>query len=170
MELVWAALGAVNPYQAVSRHLRLEGSDSAPPSVLHIGPRSYDTAQFDRMVVVGAGKAGAGMAAAVEALMGDLVTEGWVNVRYGYESPRPLDLIHIHPAGHPNPDEAGIQGTSRILDILSRLTENEYQSTSPALMLSPPEEVFGDTVLALATSSLSSAQSGATPGASMFRT
>jgi hydroxypyruvate reductase len=125
MELVWAALGAVNPYQAVSRHLRLEGSDSASSPVLHIGSQSFNSTQFDRVVVVGAGKAGAGMATAVEAVMGDLVAEGWVNVRYGYESQQPLDVIHIHQCGHPNPDEAGIQGTGSILDILSRLSERD---------------------------------------------
>ena len=125
MELVWAALGAVNPYQAVSRHLRLEKSDSVSSPVLHIGSQSFDTAHVERIVVVGAGKAGAGMAAAVEGLMGDLVAEGWVNVRYGYESSQPLDVIHIQPAGHPSPDEAGLQGTGHILDILSRLSEQD---------------------------------------------
>ncbi len=116
MELIWAALGAVNPARAVARHLRREGS------TLFIGDRPYDLTGVGRVVVIGAGKAGAGMAAAVEALLGDRITAGWVNVRYGYEPPQPLARIPIHPAGHPIPDEASLEGTRRMLALVDSLT------------------------------------------------
>jgi len=70
MELVWAALGAVNPARAVARHLRWE------PPTLFVGDRPYDLTGVGRVVVIGAGKAGAGMAAAVEALLGDRIAAG----------------------------------------------------------------------------------------------
>ena len=120
MELVWAALGTVNPARAVARHLRLEGE------MLWVGDRTYDLAAVGRLLVVGAGKAGAGMAAAVEAFLGDRIAEGWVNVRYGYEKLRSVPApIHVHPAGHPVPNEAGLQGTSRILDLVDGLREGD---------------------------------------------
>ncbi len=114
-ELVWAALGAVNPARAVARCLRREGE------ALIIGDRPYDLTALDRVVVVGAGKAGAGMAAAVEAFLGDRIAAGWVNVRYGYEPAHPPARITVHPAGHPIPDEAGLEGTRQILEIVDSL-------------------------------------------------
>ncbi len=119
MELVWAALGAVNPARAVARHLRREGQ------TLFVGDRPYDLGRIDRVVVIGAGKAGAGMAAAVEAFLGERVTAGWVNVRYGYEPAQPPARIPIHPAGHPIPDQAGLEGTGRMLALVDSLTPRD---------------------------------------------
>lgn len=119
MELIWAALGAVNPARAVARHLRWE------PPTLFVGDRAYDLNGVDQVVVIGAGKAGAGMAAAVEAFLGKQVAAGWVNVRYGYEPSQPLARIHIHPAGHPLPNEAGLEGTRRMLALVDSLTPQD---------------------------------------------
>ena len=47
---------------------------------LRVAGREYDLATFDRVFVVGTGKAGASMSAAVEDLLGDRITEGAVNV------------------------------------------------------------------------------------------
>ncbi len=123
MELVWAALGAVNPARAVARYLRWEGDR------LRVGDRSYDLPAGRRVVVVGAGKAGAGMAAAAEAILGDRIAAGWVNVRYGYEPaggrPGAFLRVHIHPAGHPIPDAAGVEGACRILELVDGLGEGD---------------------------------------------
>jgi glycerate 2-kinase len=122
MELVWAALGAVNPARAVARHMRLSsGEPGAAPPMLQVAGRVYDLDSIGRLLVVGAGKAGAGMAAAVEALLGARIADGWVNVQRGYEPAHPLERIHVHSAGHPLPDEAGVAGTGRILDLLHGL-------------------------------------------------
>jgi glycerate 2-kinase len=59
-----------------------------------------------RVVVVGAGKASARMAEAVEAVWGPC--EGLVITRYGYG--RPCRGIEIVEAAHPVPDEAGLEG------------------------------------------------------------
>ena len=71
-----------------------------------------------RTVVVGAGKAAAIMARAVEdhypgALSGLVVT------RYGHRVP--TRSIEVVEASHPVPDEAGRQGAERILDLVSGL-------------------------------------------------
>jgi hydroxypyruvate reductase/glycerate 2-kinase len=74
-----------------------------------------------RILVVGAGKAGATMAAAVEAALPDLVScvEGIVNVPD--ETVRPLRRIRLHaarPGGTNQPTAAGIAGTRQILELL----------------------------------------------------
>ncbi|QFS81700.1 Putative hydroxypyruvate reductase [Roseivivax sp. THAF40] len=70
-----------------------------------------------RFVVIGAGKASARMAEAVEDALGPC--EGLVITRYGYG--RPTRGIEIVEAAHPVPDQAGVAATARMLDLLSGL-------------------------------------------------
>ena len=70
-----------------------------------------------RVVVIGAGKASARMAEAVEAAWGPC--KGLVITRYGYG--RPCRGIEIVEAAHPVPDPAGAQATQRMLDLLAGL-------------------------------------------------
>ncbi|WP_454273373.1 glycerate kinase type-2 family protein [Roseovarius sp. MBR-154] len=80
----------------------------------HLPPRPEG-----RLVVVGAGKASARMAEAVEAVYGPC--EGLVITRYGYG--RPCKGIEIVEAAHPVPDAAGMQATARMLDLVAGLGE-----------------------------------------------
>ncbi|MGB8815128.1 MAG: glycerate kinase, partial [Paracoccaceae bacterium] len=75
-----------------------------------------------RVIVIGAGKASARMAEAVEAAWGPC--EGLVITRYGYA--RPCKGIEIVEAAHPVPDAAGLRATARMLTIISALTENDF--------------------------------------------
>ncbi|EAP77693.1 glycerate kinase type-2 family protein [Roseovarius nubinhibens] len=70
-----------------------------------------------RVVVIGAGKASARMAEAVEAAWGPC--EGLVITRYGYA--RPCQGIEIVEAAHPVPDAAGQAATARMLDLVAGL-------------------------------------------------
>jgi len=70
-----------------------------------------------RLVVIGAGKASARMAEAVEAEYGPC--EGLVITRYGYA--RPCKGIEIVQAAHPVPDAAGQKATARMLSLLKSL-------------------------------------------------
>lgn len=75
-----------------------------------------------RVVVIGAGKASARMAEAVEAAWGPC--EGLVITRYGYA--RPCQGIEIVEAAHPVPDAAGVAATARMLDLLAGLGEDDF--------------------------------------------
>ncbi|WP_370223013.1 glycerate kinase type-2 family protein [Pararhodobacter marinus] len=95
-----------------------------------------------RIVVVGAGKARARMAEAVEAAWGPC--EGLVITRYGYA--RPCQGIEIVEAAHPVPDQAGADATARMLDLLSGLTEDDFvlaliSGGASALLISPCDGV-----------------------------
>jgi len=70
-----------------------------------------------RLLVIGAGKASARMAEAVEAAWGPC--DGLVITRYGYA--RPCSGIEIVEAAHPVPDEAGQAATARMLDLVRGL-------------------------------------------------
>ena len=75
-----------------------------------------------RTIVVGAGKAAAAMAAAVEAAWrGPL--EGLVVTRYGHGAP--TKRVEVVEASHPTPDAAGAAAAARILERVKGLTEDD---------------------------------------------
>ena len=75
-----------------------------------------------RVVVIGAGKASARMAEAVEQAWGPC--EGLVITRYGHG--RPCRGIEIVEAAHPVPDRAGEVATRRIMDLLAGLGADDF--------------------------------------------
>ena len=75
-----------------------------------------------RVIVIGAGKASARMAEAVELAWGPC--DGVVITRYGYG--RPTAGIEIVEAAHPVPDAAGARATARILDLLAGLGPDDF--------------------------------------------
>jgi hydroxypyruvate reductase len=85
-------------------------------------PPHLPPAPKGRLVVLGAGKASAAMARAVENhWQGQL--EGLVVTRYGYAVP--CDRIEIVEAAHPVPDEAGQQAARRIMQLAQGLTADD---------------------------------------------
>jgi glycerate 2-kinase len=82
-----------------------------------------------RTVVIGAGKAGASMAHAVEALWPqDAPLSGLVVTRYHHTPPRPPGLrerIEVVEAAHPVPDAAGLAAAQRILQMVQGLSAND---------------------------------------------
>lgn len=75
-----------------------------------------------RLVVVGAGKASAAMARAVEQHWSGPL-EGLVVTRYGHGVP--CERIEIVEASHPVPDAAGEAAAARILQLVSRLSASD---------------------------------------------
>jgi hydroxypyruvate reductase len=83
--------------------------------------RAYDLSRFDRVLVLGAGKAGAAMAQAVEALLGDHLAGGLVVVKYGHLAN--LQKVRLREAGHPLPDENGLQAARSVLELAEQADE-----------------------------------------------
>lgn len=89
--------------------------DSADPLRVvapHLPPRPKG-----RLVIIGAGKASARMAKAVEDHYGPCT--GIVITRYGFA--QPTRGIKIKEAAHPVPDKAGVKATGQMLDLVSDL-------------------------------------------------
>ena len=107
-----AALAAVEPGAAVRRFVERHGKQ------LIAAGRSYDLAAVDKVWVVGAGKAAAAMAAALHSILGDRLSGGLVITKYGHASPGdgPIELVE---AGHPLPDEAGVEAARRMAGMLA---------------------------------------------------
>ena len=122
-EMFAAAVAAADPMAVLPRHLPAR-------------PRG-------RTIVVGAGKASARMAEALEAAW-DGPLEGLVVTRYGHA--RPCARIEIVEAAHPVPDSAGAASAARILDTVSDLTPDDLvialiSGGGSALMTLPAGEI-----------------------------
>jgi hydroxypyruvate reductase len=102
--LLQAALAAVSPAHCV-------------------WPFLPDPPRRGRVVVVGAGKAAAAMAAAVEAHWPEQPMSGLVITRYGHGVP--CKRIEVVEAGHPVPDAAGAVAAERIRALVSGLSEDD---------------------------------------------
>lgn len=114
-EILKAALDAVDPYEAVCRHLRLEGNR------LLAGEQELDCPSS--VHVVGFGKAAASMAHAVEEILGDRIAGGIVTVKEGHALP--LKRVRVVEASHPIPDERGLNAAGEITGILESLGEGD---------------------------------------------
>ena len=138
LRLADAALAAVEPAQAVKRNVQLSGS------TLSVAGRDYDLDRYDRILVIGAGKAGAPMAQAIEETLGDRITAGIINVKYGYGGPS--KTIEIHEAAHPIPDEQGVAGARKMVEMLSESDDRTLvvaliSGGGSALMVAPVDGV-----------------------------
>ncbi|MFP6647912.1 MAG: DUF4147 domain-containing protein [Pirellulaceae bacterium] len=128
---IWhAGVAAVDSQQLVRDvvHVEREKNDvQGERQWLDIAGTPVPFTSGSRLVVVGAGKAGAGMAAGLEEALGESVIEqldldGWVNVPA--DCVRQLKRIHLHaarPAGINEPSEEGVVGSGRILEMVGSL-------------------------------------------------
>jgi hydroxypyruvate reductase len=106
-----AGLSAVDPSAAIKKHCRRDGNR------FRVDDHFHDLSQIRHLYVVGAGKASAPMAAAIEEILGDRITAGTVTVKYGHTAD--LRRIGLVEAGHPVPDENGVTGAEKILSLVS---------------------------------------------------
>lgn len=111
-----AGLRRVDPYRMISEHVHLDGS------ILRIGVENdlleIDLAEFREVYILGAGKATAPMARAMEEVLGDHLTAGRIVVKYGHtDRPRVVETIE---AGHPVPDQYGVLGARKVLALAEK--------------------------------------------------
>lgn len=146
IEILEAALTAVDPYAATRRAVTCAGE------VVSVGDRTYRLTPGSRVVVVGAGKASAPMARALEEILGDRISAGLVVVKRGYTEP--VRRVALREAGHPLPDAAGEAAAREALALLTGL--------------GPEDMVFflvsggGSALLALPRAGVSLAEAGRT--------
>ncbi len=117
LTILQAALSAVDPFSATQSYLRRQGNR------LTVGDRDYDLDRYARVFVIGAGKAGAPMAQAVEAALGDRIADGLVVVKTGHTGP--TQSVKLAEASHPTPDQAGVDAGMRILEMAQSAGEDD---------------------------------------------
>ena len=137
-EIFQAALKAVDPVEAIHRYVKLE------QETVVIGDRRFELKDYDRILVVGAGKAGAPMAKALEDLLGNRIKNGLIVTKEGHGLP--LQRIRIQEASHPVPDARGIRGAEDILELVSDAVETDLvlcviSGGGSSLLVAPAEGI-----------------------------
>jgi len=112
-----AGLQAADPMEAIHRHVKRRGDQ------LQVGEKTYDLSAYEKIYVIGGGKAGASMARAIEGLLKDRITAGFINVKYGHLAD--LEIVRLNEAGHPVPDEAGVRGAEKIVALADQAGEKD---------------------------------------------
>lgn len=104
----------------------------------------YDLSAYDRIFVLGAGKASAAMAQAIEPLLGDRLEAGLIVTKEGHSLP--LSRIETLEAAHPVPDERSVLAGRRIFDFARTATGRDLvigliSGGASALMEAPVEGI-----------------------------
>ncbi len=114
-----AALEAVDPARAVLRHVGREGEELA------VGGRRYDFDAYERVLVIGGGKASVPMAQAIVDLAGDHITAGVIVTKHGHAGGWSAPGFDVIEAGHPVPDEDSVRGAEAVAEVAARATERD---------------------------------------------
>ena len=108
------ALARVLPKPALRRHVSLDPKTGT----LTVAGREYALNEYDRIVVVGGGKAARRTAAALVEILGDRITAGVLNV-YQDQAREPISRsIRLVAADHPTPNEEGVKGARQMVELL----------------------------------------------------
>jgi hydroxypyruvate reductase len=114
-----AALNRVDPYRAIQSMVSRSGE------LLRIKTEELaldlDLAQYDRILLLGAGKATAPMARAFEELLGERITTGLICVKEGHIEP--LQRTEVLEAAHPIPDQRGLVAAHRLAELVRAADE-----------------------------------------------
>jgi len=111
------ALNAVDPKQIIASNVALKNSS------LNVNGYRFDLKKFKKIYVIGGGKASGAMAEALEQVLDKRIKEGFVNVPHGNKNK--TAIINLHGANHPIPDEAGVEGTRRMLEIAEKAEQDD---------------------------------------------
>lgn len=119
IDVLEATLSAINPKEAVLHKFRIE------QEILSIENFKLPLTDIGKIIVIGGGKAGGSMAEAVESVLKNRISRGFVNVLKGTEHFFNLSKIELIGARHPIPDEEGVKGVKKMFKLIKGLDEND---------------------------------------------
>jgi glycerate-2-kinase len=113
-----AALLAADPKRLVRKNVMLKGN------ILWVTNRRYRL-DFDHVYVIGAGKASGYMAEALNEILRDRITSGLVTIPDNSRVKLRTGRIGVWRATHPIPNDKGVKGTNKMLDIVKNATAKD---------------------------------------------
>lgn len=119
LTLLETALLAVDPKNLIKTKLKITND------IIQVGDLEFQLQDFDRIFVLGGGKASGAMAEGIWEILGHTIADGVINVLKGSASKFSTGRITLNEARHPIPDEGGIVGVTKMLEILDGLTEKD---------------------------------------------
>jgi glycerate 2-kinase len=112
-----AAISALEPGLAVTRQVAREGD------ILLVSGQRYDLRSFNRVVILGIGKASVAMSDAMALILADRLSAGLVISKH--QSPNSNSLVINIIGGHPIPDEKSLEAGKKVLELLSSLSPKD---------------------------------------------
>ncbi|MBF0528226.1 MAG: DUF4147 domain-containing protein [Deltaproteobacteria bacterium] len=110
-------LNEVEASAATKRHISLEGD------LLRVQEHVFDLTKVRHIYAIGAGKATYPLAKALEDILGDRITDGFIVVKDGQKGP--LSRIRLAEASHPVPDERSFEAAKGIFEIADGANESD---------------------------------------------
>jgi len=119
IKILRVALNSADPRIAVRNHVHRVGN------TLSVDDLTFDLGKFQRIFVVGGGKASGAMAEALEEILGDNLTGGFVNVLRDTKSSFKTRKIFLNKVRHPIPDGNGVEGARKIIALVRKAKERD---------------------------------------------
>jgi len=110
-------LRIAHPYEPTKKILKIGDGK------LKIKDVTFDLSKVENIYVLGAGKASLPIAKALEDVLADRITDGLLVVKRGQKEK--LKRVRVVEAGHPIPDEEGLDATKQVVDIAKNAKEND---------------------------------------------
>jgi hydroxypyruvate reductase len=138
LQIFEAGLQAVDPVAAINQYVTVSNN------VLNIGDQQFNLKDYDRILIVGAGKAVAPMAKAMEDHLGNRIAAGVIVTKDKHGLA--LKKIKVCEASHPVPDARGVTGTEEILALVEKAAERDLiicliSGGGSALLIAPVEGI-----------------------------
>ncbi len=119
LEVLEKALLEADPKRAIKKAVKLGGN------ILDINGTEFDLPEIENIYVIGGGKAGGGMAEALEEILGKRILKGFMNIPEGTKKRYRVSRVELNEASHPIPNEKGVEGSRRILEIANEADEKD---------------------------------------------
>jgi len=138
VDIMEHALTAADPYTAIEKLVHLDDH------WLSVGDLQFNLEEYERLFILGAGKASRRIAQVLEDILSDWITGGLFVLKHGdMANLKQTDVVY---AAHPVPDENSYQGAKGLFDLANSFTEKDLviagiTGGSSALLASPAEGI-----------------------------
>src|SRR5919206_895354 len=119
------SLEYMDPRHLIHRAVKVKGSALEVRSSVQSFSLHMSLSSFDSIYLVGAGKATSKMAEALTNILGRRLSGGAINVPYMSNTHINNNKVCVTEASHPVPDESGVNGTKRIINILKKTKKSD---------------------------------------------
>lgn len=140
LDVIEKALSSVHPKKLFKSKVTLTND------LLNVNGRIFDLKSFQRVLVIGGGKASGSMAEALEEILGDWIEEGLVVVPRGTARRYRARRMRFHEASHPIPNNDSVEGARKLMELAGQAEEDDLvicliSGGGSSLMALPREEV-----------------------------
>ena len=109
------SISSVDPYKRLKTYLRIDRNRLVIKEERK-KEKVFNLNEFEKIYLLGTGKASSSMAQALEELLGNRITKGLITTKYGHGLP--LRFTEVIEAGHPLPDSKGLEGAKKMKQLL----------------------------------------------------